>query len=246
MPFTARLLGCLLCNLPVAPLLAQTSPAPTQPVRPGETRTFVLKTSPLDLVIPHKTTLWLGGEARLAPKLGGQLDLGYVFRDDAIFNLRSKFPDLAFQSTDRNRVNFNLKTELRRYLGRDKGLNGFYGAGQLTYKQVNFNSNKAPGYDWHEYSGLIYDLGHYWIANRHGPETNYHLRQREAGLSVKFGYQHIASHFALDLFVGVGARYVRISQDLGEPSPDSFEYPYRGNGQWLPVPVIGGKLGYAF
>ena len=243
-PSSACFLSCLLCGLPVAQLLAQTSPAPAQPVRSGETRTFVLKTSPIDLVIPHKTTLWLGGEARLVPRLSAELDLGYVFRDDAIFNLRNKFPDLAFQSTDRSRFNFNLKTELRRYLGRDKGLNGFYGAGQLTYKQVNFNSNKSPGYDWHEYSSLFYDTGHYWAPNRHGPESNYHLRQREVGLSAKFGYQHVFSRFALDLFVGVGARYIRITQDLGEPSPGSYEYKYGGS--WVPVPVVGGKLGYAF
>ena len=246
MPFLIRFLICPLCCLPVAPLLAQTNPTTVKPVRAGETRTFVLKASPIDLLIPHKTTLWLGGEARLAPKWSAELDLGYVFRDDAIFNLRSEFPDLAFQSTDRSRFNFNLKTEVRRYLGRDKGLNGFYGAGQLTYKQVNFNSNQAPAYDWQEYTGFVYDLGHYWQASRHGPETNYHLQQREAGLSVKFGYQHIASHFALDLFVGVGARHIRISQDLGEPGPSSFEYTYRSSGQWVPVPVIGGKLGYAF
>lgn len=233
----------LVLLLPALPLAAQTPEAPT-PARPGETRTFVLKTSPLDLVIPHNTTLWLGGEARVAPRVGAQLDLGYVFREGALFNLSKTFPDLAFQSTDRSRLNFNIKTELRRYLGRDKGLNGFYTAGQLTYKQVNFNSNKAPGYDWHEYSSLFYDAGQYWAPSRTGPESNYHLRQREAGLSVKIGYQHIFSRFALDLFAGAAARYIRTTQDLGEPSPGSYEYKRSGN--VLVLPVIGGKLGYAF
>ena len=244
MPLHLRLLTCLLCCLPAEQLLAQSSFSPAQPVRPGETRTFILKISPIDLLIPHKTTLWLGGEVRLAPKWGAQLDLGYIFRDDGLFNLTNTFPDLAFQSTDRSRFNFNLKWEVRRYLSRDKGLNGFYGAGQLTYKQANFNSNKSPGYDWHEYSSLFYDTGHYWAPNRYGPESNYHLRQREVGLSAKLGYQHVFSRFAVDFFVGVGARYIRITQDLGEPSPGSYEYKYGGS--LVPVPIVGGKLGYAF
>ena len=244
MSFHPRLLSCLLCCLPISEVLAQTSLATATPVRPGEKRTFVLKTSPIDLLIPHITTLWLGGEAWLAPKWSAELDFGYVFRDDGLFNLTTTFPDLAFRSTDRSRINFNLKGEVRRYLGRAKGLNGFYGAGQLTYKQVNFNSNKSPGYDWHEYSSLFYDTGHYWAPSRQGPESNYHLRQREMGVSAKLGYQHIFSRFALDFFAGVGVRYIRITQDLGEPSPGSYEYKYGGS--WVPVPVVGGKLGYAF
>lgn len=225
------------------PLAAQQANVPIA-VRPGETRTFVLKTSPIDLILPHNTTLWLGGEAKVAPRLGLQLDLGYVFREGAVFDLSKTFPDLAFRSTDRSRLNFNIKTELRRYLGRDKGLNGFYGAGQLILKQVNFNSNQSPGYDWHEYSSLFYDAGHYWAPNRRGPESNYHLRQRELGLSAKFGYQRIFSHFALDFFVGAGLRNIRFTQDLGEPSPGSYESKHGGS--LVPVPVIGGKLGYAF
>ncbi|MDQ2793558.1 MAG: hypothetical protein M3Y12_06070 [Bacteroidota bacterium] len=215
------------------------------PTRPGETRTFVLKTSPIDLLIPHNTTLWLSGEAKVATRLGLQLDLGYVFREGAVFNLSKTLPDLAFQSTDRNRLNFNVKTELRRYLGRDKGLNGFYGAGQVMFKQVNFNSNEAPAYDWREYTDLL-DLDSYWMATRHGPENNYHIRRTELGLNAKFGYQHIFSHFALDLFLGLSARHIRSRQDLGEPSPSSSAYTYRGNGGWLPLPIVGGKLGYAF
>ena len=234
----------LLLLLPATAALAQSATSSAGPLRVGETRTFVLKTSPLDLLIPHKTTLWLGGEAWLKPKLSAQLDLGYIFRDDGLFDLTKTFPDLAFQSTDRSRLNFNLKGEVRRYLGRDKGLNGFYGAGQLVYKQVNFNSNIAPGYDWHEYSSLFYDAGHYWAPNRRGPESNYHVRQRESGLSAKVGYQHIFSRFALDFFVGVGVRNIRFTQDLGEPNPGNSEY--RNGGSWVPVPVVGGKLGYAF
>ena len=140
--------------LSALPLAAQTPNAPT-PLRLGEIRTFVLKTSPIDLVIPHNTTLWLGGEAKVAAQLGWQLDLGYVFREGAVFNLSKTFSDLAFQSTDRRRFNFNVKTELRRYLGRDKGLNGFYGAGQVMFKQVNFNSDEAPAYDWQQYTDLF-------------------------------------------------------------------------------------------
>lgn len=226
------------------PLAAQQASGPTA-VRPGETRTFVLKTSPIDLIIPHNTTLWLGGEVKVAPRLGLQLDLGYVFREGAVFDLSNTFPDLAFQSTDRSRLNFNIKTELRRYLGRGKGLNGFYGAGQLMLKQVNFNSNEAPAYDWREYTDLL-ELRSYWAATRRGPENNYHLRRTELGLNAKFGYQHIFSRFAIDMFVGVSARNIRSSQDLGEPSPSSSEYKYRGNGGWLPLPIIGGKFGYAF
>ena len=244
MSFPSRLFSCLLCCLPVAQLLAQPSQPPATPMRAGETRTFVLKASPLDLLIPHKTTLWLGGETRLQPQWSAELDLGYVFRDEGLFDLTKTFPDLAFQSTDRSRLNFNLKGEVRRYLGRDKGLNGFYGAGQLSYKQVNFNSNIAPGYDWHERSSLFYDTGHYWSPDRRGPESNYHVRQREVGLSAKLGYQHIFSRLALDLFAGMGVRNIRFTQDLGEPSPGNYEY--RAGGSWVPVPVIGGKLGYAF
>ena len=230
--------------LSVLPLAAQTPNAPT-PLRPSETRTFILKTSPIDLVIPHNTTLWLGGEAKVAAQLGWQLDLGYVFREGAVFDLSKTFSDLAFQSTDRRRFNFNVKTELRRYLGRDKGLNGFYGAGQVMFKRVNFNSNEAPAYDWQQYTDL-FNHSTYWIATRHGPESNYHIRRTELGLNAKFGYQRIFSRLAIDLFLGLSARHIRSSQDLGEPSPSSSEYTYRGNGRWLPLPIIGGKFGYAF
>lgn len=233
-----------LCLLPALRLAAQ-APEPARLPRPGETRTFVLKTSPIDLLIPHNTTLWLGGEAKVASRLGLQLDLGYVFREGAVFNLSKAFPDLAFQSTDRSRFNFNIKTELRRYLGRDKGLNGFYGAGQVMVKQVNFNSNEAPAYDWQQYTDL-FDYSTYWMATRRGPENNYHIRRTELGLNAKFGYQHIFSRLALDLFVGLSARHIRSHQDLGEPSPSSSEYTYRGNGGWLPLPIVGGKFGYAF
>lgn len=111
---------------PALPQAAKMPNAPT--LRPGEAYTFVLKTSPIDLVIPHNTIRWLSGKAEVAPRLGWQFDLGYMFRDGSVFDLSQAFPALAFQRTDRRRFNFNVETELRRYLGRDKALNGFYGA----------------------------------------------------------------------------------------------------------------------
>ncbi|MDJ0364370.1 hypothetical protein QMK33_04345 [Hymenobacter sp. H14-R3] len=222
-------------------------PAGAQAVAPGHTRTVVLKLSPIDLLIPHNAKLWLGAEVKLAPRLSWQTDLGYIFRSDALFDLSSEFPDLAFRTTDRSRLNVGIKTELRRYWGRDKGLNGFYGAAQLYYKQVYFNSNTAPGYDWHRYQssiGLV-PLGSFWQADRRGPETNYHIRDQEAGLNLKVGYQHIFNRLALDLFLGVGLNNERQRQDLGEPIPNP-KVNYGGSGLWLPLPVAGGKLGYAF
>lgn len=236
------LLGLLL--LPAATALAQSQIPPGAAPRTGETRTLVIKTSPIDLLLPHNTTLWLGGEKQVAPQISWQTDLGYVFRQDAIFDLSDAFPDLKFRSTDRQRLNYNLKTELRRYMGRNKGLNGFYGAGQLMYKVVNFNSNEAPGYDWHEYSSLFYDAGSYWAPSRRGPESNYHLREREVGGSMKLGYQHIFSRFTLDLFTGLNVRNQRATQDLGEPSPPN--HAARTGGVWLVLPVVGGKFGLAF
>ncbi len=238
-------LALLFCG-GAARLAAQTAPAAApRPVPPGQTRTFVLKHSPIDLVIPHNTTLWLGGEAKLAPRLSGQLDLGYVFREGALFDLADRFPGLAFESTDRSKFNFNVKAEVRRYLGRDKGLVGFYGAAQLSHKQVTFNSNEAPAYEWQEFTDLL-EISTYWRARRHGPESNYHIRHWETGLNAKAGYQHIFNRFAVDVFLGLSARHIRMAQDLGEPSPSSSEYTYRGNGSWLPLPIIGGKFGYAF
>jgi hypothetical protein len=209
----------------------------------GETRTFVLKTSPIDLLLPHNTTLWLSGETKIGDQLSWQVDLGYVFRQDAIFDLRNVFPDTKFRTTDRSRPNYNLKTEVRRYLGRDKGLNGFYGAGQLQYKVVNYNSNQEPGYDWIEISDML-ELYRYWTPMRRGPESNYHVRERDAGGSLKFGYQHVFSRFTIDFFTGLNLRNHYVSQDLGEPNPD-YRASRRG-GVWLLLPVVGGKFGVAF
>jgi len=228
--------------LPTSPLLAQAGGEAAAP-RVGETRTFVLKTSPIDLLLPHNTTLWLSGETQLADRLSWQVDLGYVFRQDGLLDLRSTFPDMKFRSTDRSRLNYNLKTEVRHYLGRPKGLNGFYGAAQLMYKAVNYNSNQAPGYDWTSYTDLL-DLTVSWAPTRYGPEDNYHLREREAGGSLKVGFQHVFSRFTIDCFTGLNLRNQRTSQDLGEPNPD--DRSSRPGGVWLVLPVLGGKFGLAF
>lgn len=229
--------------LPATAAQAQSETPLTPTRRVGETRTLVVKTSPIDLLLPHNTTLWLGAERQVGRQLSSQTDLGYVFRQDGFFDLSNAFPDLKFRTTDRQRLNYNLKTELRRYLGREKGLNGFYGAGQLMYKVVNYNSNQAPQYDWHQVSDLL-EVTTYWMPFSHGFESNYHLRERDIGGSVKFGYQHIFSRFTLDFFTGLNVRNQRATQDLGEPNPGNRAS--RSGGVWLVLPVVGGKFGLAF
>ncbi|WP_400193972.1 hypothetical protein [Hymenobacter sp. B81] len=206
-------------------------------------RGLVLKTSPIDLLIPHKTTLWLSAEKQVAPRLGWQLDLGYVLRDDALIDL-SDVVNKEFQSTDRGALNVNLKTELRRYLSRRQpALRGFYAAGQLFYKQVHFNSNEAPAYDWYEQVDIL-GVSSYWTPARRGPESNYQIKLQEKGLHLKMGYQHIGRRgFTVDSFLGLGLRHVRESQSLGQPHPeDSFS----GKGGVIPSLALGFKLGYAF
>src|SRR5688500_2455268 len=108
--FGAMLALVSLGLLPVSSLRAQSSQGVADVPRVGETRTFVLKTSPIDLLLPHNTTLWLSGETKIGDQLSWQVDLGYVFRQDAIFDLRNVFPDTKFRTTDRSRPNYNLKT----------------------------------------------------------------------------------------------------------------------------------------
>lgn len=96
------------------------------------------------------------------------------------------------------------------------------------FKQVNFNSDEAPVYDWQQYTNLS-NHSTYWIATRREPESNCHLRRTKLGFIAKFGCQHISSRLALDFFLGLSTRHIRSSQDLGEPSSSS-EYTYRSNG----------------
>ncbi|GAA4374841.1 hypothetical protein [Hymenobacter koreensis] len=223
--------------------LASAAEAQTDSVRITAQRTLVLKTSPIDLLIPHKTTLWLSAEKRLSNKFSWQTDVGYIFRDDALFDF-SEVVNASFPSTDRQALNFNLKTEIRRYLSkRDIGMRGAYAAAQLFYKQVNYNSNQAPEYDWYEETDLLM-VTSYWRAARRGPEDNYKIKLQEKGGHLKMGYQHIfRNRFTFDSFVGLGVRHFKESQDIGEQNPDSS---FSGNGSVIPSLAFGFKLGYAF
>ena len=222
--------------------------AQAQDVTPANSpaaRRTILKTSPIDLLLPHKTTLWLGVEHQVKSKWSGQLDLGYIFRDNGLFDL-SEYANNQIPTTDRSRFNFNLKTELRHYLSkRQPGLNGFYTAGQVMFRQVHYNSNRPPRYDWTNIGILFTDFGESW-AYRQGPESSYRSREQSTALNVKLGYQHVfRSRFTLDTFLGLGVRRETVRHEKGEQQPDSYDYRLAHGGVVVPLPVFGFKIGVA-
>ena len=180
----------------------------------------VLKWSVLSLVDPV-SSYQFAFEYPIGRKLSLQHEAGWVTR--IFYN---------YDTEDKNIRGFRTRHELRYFLkGVETALEGLYVGPELMYTYLWFERNPGEG-------GVC--------PNECPDYPDYPVQKAVFALHPKLGYQKLFNRFALDLYAGVGYRYVRVKvpPHISENLHDYFNFRKEA-GTYNLLSFSGGfKIGY--